>query len=151
MSRVAQKQDLSDPAVVGDFARIVGDERHLIALYLLTVADIRGTSPKVWNTWKGQLLEQLFTATRRCLLSSDATLMTGGAIAQRQREAMRLMRYFALPETRTKLCGSSSIRCISCVNRPRKSPGTRARCTIASTPTSRWSGRASIRSARDSK
>jgi [protein-PII] uridylyltransferase len=87
MSRVAQKQDLSDPAVVGDFARIVGDERHLIALYLLTVADIRGTSPKVWNTWKGQLLEQLFRATRRCLLSSDATLMTGGAIAQRQREA----------------------------------------------------------------
>ena len=98
MSRVAQKQDLSDPAVVGDFARLVGDERHLIALYLLTVADIRGTSPKVWNTWKGQLLEQLFRATRRCLLSSDATLMTGGAIAQRQREAERLMRYFALPE-----------------------------------------------------
>jgi [protein-PII] uridylyltransferase len=98
MSRVAQKQDLSDPAVVGDFARMVGDERHLIALYLLTVADIRGTSPKVWNSWKGQLLEQLFRAARRCLLSGDATLMTGGAIAQRQREAERLMRYFALPE-----------------------------------------------------
>jgi [protein-PII] uridylyltransferase len=73
MSRVAQKQDLSDPAVVVPFARIVGDERHLIALYLLTVADIRGTSPKVWNTWKAQLLEQLFTATRRCLLSREAT------------------------------------------------------------------------------
>jgi [protein-PII] uridylyltransferase len=98
MSSVAQKQDLSDPAVVGAFARVVGDERHLIALYLLTVADIRGTSPKVWNTWKAQLLEQLFRATRRCLLSSEATLLTDGAITQRQREAIRLMRFFALPE-----------------------------------------------------
>jgi [protein-PII] uridylyltransferase len=60
MSRIAQKQDISDPGVVAQFAVIVGDERHLIALYLLTVADIRGTSPKVWNAWKGQLLEQLF-------------------------------------------------------------------------------------------
>jgi [protein-PII] uridylyltransferase len=78
MSSVAQKQDISDPAVVAQFASIVGDERHLIALYLLTVADIRGTSPKVWNAWKGQLLEQLFRPTRRFLLSSDETLMTAG-------------------------------------------------------------------------
>ncbi|MBL8395132.1 MAG: HD domain-containing protein, partial [Candidatus Accumulibacter sp.] len=98
MSRVAQKLDVSDPAVVAEFARAVGDERHLIALYLLTVADIRGTSPKVWNNWKGQLLEQLFTATRRQLLSHEATLMSDGVIAQRQREAIRLMRYHALPE-----------------------------------------------------
>jgi [protein-PII] uridylyltransferase len=98
MSSVAQKQDISDPGVVAQFASIVGDERHLIALYLLTVADIRGTSPKVWNAWKGQLLEQLFKATRRFLLSGDETLMTQGVIAQRQQEALRLMRYLALPE-----------------------------------------------------
>ena len=98
MSRVAQKQDVADPAVVAAFAAVVGDERHLIALYLLTVADIRGTSPKVWNTWKAQLLEQLFNATRRNLLSNGENLMTRGVIAQRQREAMRLMRYLALPE-----------------------------------------------------
>ncbi|MBL8406808.1 MAG: [protein-PII] uridylyltransferase [Candidatus Accumulibacter sp.] len=98
MSRIAQKQDISDPGVVAQFASIVGDERHLIALYLLTVADIRGTSPKVWNAWKGQLLEQLFQATRRFLLSGDETLMTQGVIAQRQQEALRLMRYLALPE-----------------------------------------------------
>ena len=99
MSRVAQKQDIADPAVVAAFAALVGDERHLIALYLLTVADIRGTSPKVWNTWKAQLLEQLFNATRRSLLSNGDNLMTRGVIAQRQREAIRLMRYLALPET----------------------------------------------------
>jgi [protein-PII] uridylyltransferase len=52
MSRVAQKQDVYDPAVVQQFADQVGSERRLTALYLLTVADIRGTSPKVWNAWK---------------------------------------------------------------------------------------------------
>ncbi|MCM8596572.1 [protein-PII] uridylyltransferase [Accumulibacter sp.] len=98
MSRVAQKQDISDPDVVARFARAVGDERHLTALYLLTVADIRGTSPKVWNTWKGQLLEQLFDATRRQLLSNESAFLASGVIARRQREARRRMRYLALPE-----------------------------------------------------
>jgi len=67
MSRIAQKEDLSDPEVIGAFARRVGNERYLTALYLLTVADIRGTSPKVWNAWKGKLLEDLFRYTLRTL------------------------------------------------------------------------------------
>ncbi|WP_019429019.1 [protein-PII] uridylyltransferase [Limnohabitans sp. Rim47] len=67
MSHVAQKEDLSDPEVIGRFAARVGDERRLTALYLLTVADIRGTSPKVWNAWKGKLLEDLYKATLRVL------------------------------------------------------------------------------------
>ncbi len=71
MSATAQKQDLSDPEVIAHFATRVGDERRLIALYLLTVADVRGTSPHVWNAWKAKLLEQLFRATRR-LLRGDA-------------------------------------------------------------------------------
>lgn len=99
MSNVAQKQDISDPDVVVNFARIITDERHLIALYLFTVADIRGTSPKVWNAWKGQLLEQLFSATRKLLLSGGEVPPTQGIIQERQREAMRLLRYFALSDT----------------------------------------------------
>ena len=67
MSAVAQKQDLSDPEVIAQFAARVVTERRLVALYLLTVADIRGTSPHVWNGWKAQLLENLFRATRRLL------------------------------------------------------------------------------------
>ena len=67
MSAVAQKQDLSDPETIERFAALVKSERNLIALYLLTVADIRGTSPKVWNAWKGKLLEDLFRATRHLL------------------------------------------------------------------------------------
>ena len=67
MSHVAQKEDLSDAEVIGRFAQRVGNERRLTALYLLTVADIRGTSPKVWNAWKGKLLEDLYKATLRVL------------------------------------------------------------------------------------
>ncbi|WIT11475.1 [protein-PII] uridylyltransferase [Paucibacter sediminis] len=67
LSRVAQKEDLSDPEVIETFAKKMGDARHLTALYLLTVADIRGTSPKVWNAWKGKLLEDLYRLTLRAL------------------------------------------------------------------------------------
>ncbi len=99
MSDVAQKQDVSDPAVITRFAGVVKNERHLTALYLFTVADIRGTSPKVWNSWKGQLLEQLFSATRRHLLSGGEAPVAHGIIEDRQQEAMRLLRYFALSDT----------------------------------------------------
>jgi [protein-PII] uridylyltransferase len=67
MSQLAQKSDLSDPAVIAQFATKVVNERTLTALYLLTVADIRGTSPKVWNAWKGKLLEDLYRYTVRAL------------------------------------------------------------------------------------
>ncbi len=67
MSRIAQKEDLSDSHVIADFAKLAGNARWLTALYLLTVADIRGTSPKVWNAWKGKLLEDLYHATLRAL------------------------------------------------------------------------------------
>jgi [protein-PII] uridylyltransferase len=67
MSQFAQKQDLSDPDVITAFAKRVGSQRYLTALYLLTVADIRGTSPKVWNAWKAKLLEDLYKLTTRAL------------------------------------------------------------------------------------
>jgi len=67
MSWTAQKQDITDPDVINRFASQVGDQEHLDNLYLLTIADIRGTSPHVWNTWKGQLLYDLYRATRRAL------------------------------------------------------------------------------------
>ncbi len=72
MSSTAQKQDLSDPEVISQFATRVVTERRLIALYLLTVADIRGTSPHVWNSWKAKLLEELFRTTQRLLRGDSA-------------------------------------------------------------------------------
>ncbi|MHB1950284.1 MAG: [protein-PII] uridylyltransferase [Acidiferrobacteraceae bacterium] len=67
MSRTAQKEDITDHSVVLDFARVVGDQEHLDSLYLLTVADMRGTSPAVWNSWKDRLLAQLHDETTRAL------------------------------------------------------------------------------------
>ena len=96
MSSVAQKQDLEDPAVVQSFAARVGSERRLLALYLLTVADIRGTSPKVWNGWKAKLLEDLFGLTRRILAGDAPALDT--AIAEKQAEVTRLLRLYALSD-----------------------------------------------------
>ena len=98
MSSTAQKQDISDPDVIAAFAATVGDERHLTALYLLTVADIRATSPKVWNSWKGQLLESLYHQTRRLLNSGGAAPKRQGIIQEHQEEAIRLLRYHAIPD-----------------------------------------------------
>jgi [protein-PII] uridylyltransferase len=97
MSSVAQKEDVHDPEVVHAFAERVGSERKLIALYLLTVADIRGTSPKVWNGWKAKLLEDLFRATRRSL--TGETLPLDAALAEKQAEAARLLRLYALSDS----------------------------------------------------
>jgi [protein-PII] uridylyltransferase len=98
MSQVAQKEDLSDPEVIANFSRLVGEPRRLAALYLLTHADIRGTSPKVWNQWKGKLLADLYLLTQH-RLTEGAPAEPHGVIAERQAEAMRLLRYFALSDT----------------------------------------------------
>ena len=102
MSSVAQKQDLGDPETIATFARRVGNERRLTALYLLTVADVRGTSPKVWNAWKGKLLEDLYRATRRVLEGESASQDQRGDACRL--EAVRLMNlYGLLPNAYTAL------------------------------------------------
>ncbi|WP_303065583.1 [protein-PII] uridylyltransferase [Alysiella sp.] len=67
MSQTAQKEDIQDPDVVARFCQQVGTSERLTALYLLTVADIRGTNPKIWNTWKAQLLQTLYERATRHL------------------------------------------------------------------------------------
>ncbi|WP_423680005.1 [protein-PII] uridylyltransferase [Undibacterium sp. WLHG33] len=95
MSQVAQKQDLSDPDVVLNFANLVKDERHLTALYLLTVSDIRGTSPKVWNAWKGKLLEDLYRMTLR-VLGGEAP-SKDSVLKNRQNDALKALRLVGIP------------------------------------------------------
>ncbi len=91
-SATAQKQDLSDPEVIAAFADKIKNDRYLVALYLLTVADVRGTSPKIWNAWKAKLLEDLFLLARRYL--SD------GKVADRlgdiRREAATTLNLYAM-------------------------------------------------------
>ncbi len=108
MSRIAQKEDLSDPEVIDGFARLVGSERRLSALYLLTVADIRGTSPKVWNAWKGKLLEDLYRLTLRAL--GGARLNADAEIEARKQEARHTLNlYSMLPNTEAPLWATLEI------------------------------------------
>jgi [protein-PII] uridylyltransferase len=95
MSRIAQKEDLSDPDVIEAFAKQVGSERTLTALYLLTVADIRGTSPKVWNAWKGKLLEDLYRLTLRALGGARPNMDT--EVEARKLEARQMLNLASLP------------------------------------------------------
>ena len=73
MSTTAQRQDISDPDVIHRFADLVNDNERLEQLYLLTIADIIGTSPRLWNSWKDRLLADLYT-TARYALRSDVEL-----------------------------------------------------------------------------
>jgi [protein-PII] uridylyltransferase len=67
LSITAQKKDISDPDIIHDFARHVGDQVHLDYLYVLTVSDVRGTNPKLWNAWKARLFEEFYERTKRAL------------------------------------------------------------------------------------
>jgi [protein-PII] uridylyltransferase len=96
LSATAQKQDLSDPEVIANFAAKIKNDRYLVALYLLTVADVRGTSPKVWNAWKAKLMEDLFLATRRHLAGGQAA----DRLDEIRREAADKLNLYALtPDT----------------------------------------------------
>ena len=67
MSYVSQKQDISDPDVIHNFACEVRDQRRLDYLYVLTVADMNGTNPEIWNSWRASLMRQLYLETKRAL------------------------------------------------------------------------------------
>ncbi|MDH3527462.1 MAG: [protein-PII] uridylyltransferase [Gammaproteobacteria bacterium] len=101
MSSVAQREDISDPVVVNRFARLVEDPVRLDYLYLLTVCDIRGTNPNLWNNWKNTLLSQLYYSTRRALQRGlQDPLERAEHIQQVQQEARRLLRSIAPPVER---------------------------------------------------
>jgi len=67
LSISAQKKDISDPQVINEFAREIGDQLHLDYLYVLTVADVRGTNPKLWNSWKASLFEDFYERVKQAL------------------------------------------------------------------------------------
>ena len=96
MSHVAQKKDLSDPETVREFASLVKSERRLSALLLLTVADIRGTNPQIWNAWKSKLLEDLYQMTLRVL--GGEVLSVDHELALRQQKALATLRLLGLDE-----------------------------------------------------
>jgi len=98
MSFTAQKEDTSDPRVVERFAEQMGDQEHLDNLYLLTVADIRGTSHTLWNEWKGRLLSNLYLATSRLFRTG---INSTRAIEQRVEQRKQAIRKLVDPEIDT--------------------------------------------------
>ena len=97
LSMTAQKKDVNDPGVVNSFARTVGDETHLDYLYVLTVADVRGTNPKLWNSWKETLFWELYQLTKRALRRGFARPIDADElIGETQSDAEQLLRQTGL-------------------------------------------------------
>lgn len=88
MSLYAQKRDIYDPTVVQEFASQLPDIHTLDALYMLTIADIKGTNPNIWNTWKAKLLDDLYHLTHKALRHQN-TLPAGSFLAQRKQAAQQ--------------------------------------------------------------
>jgi len=92
MSGVAQREDIHDPGVVKAFALRMGDQVHLDYLYVMTVADINGTNPNLWNTWRASLLRKLYSSTRRVLREGlEITVGKDTLIQQNRERAMQTL------------------------------------------------------------
>lgn len=92
MSMTAQRKDITDPDIVQAFAEKMQDQLHLDYLFLLTVADINATNPTLWNSWRAQLLRQLYSATKRALSRGlDNPIKRESAIAQKKEKALKLL------------------------------------------------------------
>lgn len=105
MSHVAHRRDLSDPKVIVEFARVVGDRQNLRDLYLATFADTRASSSTAWTEWRGELLRELYERTSEFLESGGDDPERAAALAvervERRKDAARgELRALGVAETR---------------------------------------------------
>lgn len=103
LSTTAQKKDIGDPDVINTFAALVGDQTHLDYLYVLTVADVRGTNPNLWNSWKATLFRDLYELTARALRSGlENPIDRDQLIFEKQSAARALLDSAAVAETKIR-------------------------------------------------
>src|SRR6185436_12574324 len=94
-----QKKDISDPKVIHEFAKLVGDQNHLDYLYVVTVSDVRGTNPKLWNNWKSSLFAGFYQRTREALRRGlESPIDQDQLIAETQSRARELVTRDGLAE-----------------------------------------------------
>ena len=91
LSITAQKKDIGDPQVINEFARLVGDENHLDYLYVLTCADVRGTNPRLWNSWKASLFQEFYERVRAALRRGLETPIDQEQLVRENQEAARAL------------------------------------------------------------
>ncbi|MGH8206892.1 MAG: [protein-PII] uridylyltransferase [Steroidobacteraceae bacterium] len=91
LSMTAQKRDISDPQVINDFARTIGDEVHLDHLYVLTCADVRATNPKLWNSWKASLFHEFYERVKRALRQGLETPVDQDELVRENQAAARAL------------------------------------------------------------
>lgn len=90
MSTYAQKKDTSHPEIVLEFVNSIKNIRYLNALYLLTIADIKGTNPKLWNSWRANLIDKLYEQASQ-FIHKESEEVEGGNIANRKNEALNFI------------------------------------------------------------
>jgi len=89
LSTTAQKKDLGEPDVINEFSELVGNRARLDYLYVLTVADVRGTDPKLWNSWKAQLFRDLYELAKRALRRGLENPFEGEQLVNEKQEKAR--------------------------------------------------------------
>jgi len=97
MSSISQKTDVHDPQTIKDFTKIVNSIEKLNYIYILTINDIRGTNPTLWNSWKHDLLKELFLSSRRKLNFEDQESHKL-IIAERKNSSLKGIEQKALPD-----------------------------------------------------
>lgn len=97
MSMTAQRRDINDPSVVYEFAKVAASQQRLDMLYVLTVCDIRGTNPKLWNSWKDSLLTTLYHNATRTLAGSISRIDTQQLIDETRLAAAAMLTHSGVP------------------------------------------------------
>ena len=91
LSQTAFKRDIDDPKTILDLAETIQSPERLKLLLVLTVADMRAVSAKVWNGWKATLLRELYSRVAEVLAGGLATTERDVRVARAKQALISLM------------------------------------------------------------